>query len=66
MEANRLENPINHSDEKSGNRNPIEFQETTLQSDMFDIALPPGYVVDELPRPSRPIATTPDTKAKSR
>lgn len=51
MEANRLENHINHSDEKSGNRNPIEFQETTLQSDMFDIALPPGYVVDELPPP---------------
>jgi Domain of Unknown Function with PDB structure (DUF3857)/Transglutaminase-like superfamily len=29
---------------------PIEFEGTTLQSDMFDITLPPGYVVDELPQ----------------
>jgi Domain of Unknown Function with PDB structure (DUF3857)/Transglutaminase-like superfamily len=27
----------------------IEFREATLQSDMFDIVLPAGYVVDELP-----------------
>jgi hypothetical protein len=30
---------------------PIEFTEATLQDDVFDIALPPGYVVDELPKP---------------
>jgi len=30
---------------------PIEFRGTTLQSDMFDITLPAGYVVDELPQP---------------
>ena len=30
---------------------PIEFGGTTLQSDVFDITLPAGYVVDELPQP---------------
>jgi hypothetical protein len=30
---------------------PIEFPGTSLQSDVFDITLPPGYVVDELPKP---------------
>src|SRR5271154_38007 len=30
---------------------PIEFEGTTLQSDVFDITLPAGYVVDELPEP---------------
>jgi len=30
---------------------PIEFNEATLQSDVVDIALPAGYVVDELPKP---------------
>lgn len=30
---------------------PIEFDGTSLQSDIFDITLPPGYVVDELPQP---------------
>ena len=30
---------------------PIEFTEATLQSDLFDITLPAGYVVDELPQP---------------
>jgi len=30
---------------------PIEFSGTSLQSDVFDITLPPGYVVDELPQP---------------
>jgi transglutaminase-like putative cysteine protease len=30
---------------------PIEFTEATLQSDVFDITLPAGYVVDELPQP---------------
>ena len=28
---------------------PIEFSGTSLQSDVFDITLPAGYVVDELP-----------------
>ncbi|MGH9738170.1 MAG: DUF3857 domain-containing transglutaminase family protein [Candidatus Acidiferrales bacterium] len=32
-------------------RYPIEFEEATLQTDAFDIALPPGYVADGLPRP---------------
>jgi transglutaminase-like putative cysteine protease len=30
---------------------PIEFSGTSLQSDVFDITLPAGYVVDELPQP---------------
>jgi len=30
---------------------PIEFREATRQDDIFDITLPAGYVVDELPRP---------------
>jgi transglutaminase-like putative cysteine protease len=30
---------------------PIDLQETTRQDDMFDISLPAGYVVDELPQP---------------
>jgi hypothetical protein len=30
---------------------PIEFIEATRQDDLFDITLPPGYVVDELPKP---------------
>jgi Domain of Unknown Function with PDB structure (DUF3857)/Transglutaminase-like superfamily len=30
---------------------PIEFDEATLQDDVFDIKLPPGYVVDGLPKP---------------
>jgi transglutaminase-like putative cysteine protease len=30
---------------------PIEFSEATRQDDIFDITLPPGYVVDELPKP---------------
>jgi transglutaminase-like putative cysteine protease len=30
---------------------PIEFEEATRQDDIFDITLPEGYVVDELPQP---------------
>lgn len=30
---------------------PIEFEEATRQDDVFDITLPAGYVVDELPQP---------------
>ena len=30
---------------------PIEFQEATRQDDMFDITLPPGYVLDNVPPP---------------
>lgn len=30
---------------------PVDFGETTRQDDMFDIKLPPGYIVDELPKP---------------
>ena len=30
---------------------PVSFDATSLQSDIFTIALPPGYTVDELPPP---------------
>lgn len=30
---------------------PVEFREATRQDDVFDITLPQGYVVDELPNP---------------
>ena len=30
---------------------PIQFEEATRQDDVFDITLPAGYVVDELPQP---------------
>jgi hypothetical protein len=30
---------------------PIDLQETTRQDDVFDITLPAGFVVDELPQP---------------
>ena len=30
---------------------PLEFDEATLQSDSFEITLPPGYVADDLPSP---------------
>ncbi len=30
---------------------PVEFRAASHQSDVFDIELPPGYSVDELPRP---------------
>ena len=30
---------------------PVEFPEATRQDDIFDITLPPGYVVDDLPKP---------------
>jgi uncharacterized protein DUF3857/transglutaminase superfamily protein len=37
-------------DEKAGKRKyPVEFPETTVQSDVFEIILPGGYQVDELP-----------------
>jgi transglutaminase-like putative cysteine protease len=39
---------------------PIEFEEASRQDDIFDITLPAGYVVDELPKPvdaSCPYAT---------
>src|SRR5262249_30595293 len=31
---------------------PVELSEPSLQSDDFEITLPPGYVVDELPAPT--------------
>lgn len=31
----------------------VEFPMATLQTDQFEIALPPGYVVDELPPPAK-------------
>jgi hypothetical protein len=36
-------------DGKKPRKYPIQFQETALSSDILDITLPPGYVVDELP-----------------
>lgn len=30
---------------------PIQFEEATRQDDLFDITLPAGYVVDDLPKP---------------
>ena len=32
-------------------KHPVEFYSASSESDMFDIVLPPGYVVDELPEP---------------
>ena len=37
--------------EKKPRQYPIEFEETTRQDDAFDIKLPSGYTVDELPAP---------------
>ena len=34
---------------------PVEFSGATLQSDSFEIALPPGYVVDDVPPPVRAV-----------
>lgn len=37
--------------ERKERKYPVEFADATLQSDVFEIALPPGYEVDELPPP---------------
>jgi transglutaminase-like putative cysteine protease len=37
--------------EKKERKNPIEFAATTLESDDFEITLPAGYTVDDLPPP---------------
>jgi hypothetical protein len=37
--------------EQKPRKYPVEFTEATRQDDMFDIALPAGYVVDGLPQP---------------
>jgi hypothetical protein len=37
--------------EQKPRKYPIEFDEATRQDDIFDITLPPGYVVDGLPQP---------------
>ena len=42
--------------EEEDRQHPVEFDSTTLQSDMFDITLPPGYRVEELP-PAVTLAT---------
>ena len=36
---------------QEGRKYPVEFFSTTLESDVFDIVLPGGYEVDELPPP---------------
>ncbi|MBZ5694145.1 MAG: DUF3857 domain-containing protein [Acidobacteriia bacterium] len=37
--------------EQKPRKYPIQFEEATRQDDVFDITLPPGYVVDGLPPP---------------
>ena len=37
--------------EEESRRFPVEFGEASLQTDDFEITLPPGYVVDDAPRP---------------
>jgi hypothetical protein len=32
---------------------PVVFDDTSLQTDDFEITLPPGYTVDDLPRPTK-------------
>jgi hypothetical protein len=32
---------------------PVEFADTSLETDDFEIKLPPGYTVDDLPRPTK-------------
>jgi len=39
--------------EKKPRKYPIQFAEATRQDDLFDITLPPGYVVDGLPGPTQ-------------
>lgn len=41
--------PVDHERRKL----PVDLRETMMESDEFDIALPEGYVVDELPNPVR-------------
>jgi Domain of Unknown Function with PDB structure (DUF3857)/Transglutaminase-like superfamily len=36
---------------KKARQYPVQFEDTTLQSDIFDITVPPGYVADGLPKP---------------
>lgn len=43
---------------------PIEYETTSLQSDMIDIKLPPGYKVDELPDPADVTAPFAEYKSK--
>jgi Domain of Unknown Function with PDB structure (DUF3857)/Transglutaminase-like superfamily len=38
-------------DEKKARKYPLQFDEATLQSDVFDITVPAGYTPDGLPRP---------------
>jgi len=37
--------------EEKERRYPVELGAATVQTDLFEIALPPGYVIDELPPP---------------
>jgi hypothetical protein len=37
--------------EEKERRYPVELGAATVQTDVFEIALPPGYVTDELPPP---------------
>lgn len=43
---------------------PVSYSSTSLQSDMIDIKLPPGYTVDELPSPTEVTAPFAEYKSK--
>ena len=45
---------------------PVELGGTTLESDLYDISLPPGYVVDELPSPVNSSFALESTRANSK
>ena len=42
---------LNLFTERKPRKYPIQFDETSLQSDIFDITVPPGYIPDGLPKP---------------
>jgi transglutaminase-like putative cysteine protease len=37
--------------EEKPRKNPVEFETASVQSDIFEITIPPGYAVEELPPP---------------
>lgn len=39
--------------EKKERKYPVEFDDATLQTDIYEFALPAGYAVDELPAPTQ-------------
>jgi len=51
--------------EKKERKYPVEFPTTMLDSDVFDISLPSGYQVDELPAPTEAHCSAADYNSKS-